>query len=292
VLTVSHRQYGKRRRRQAAAALGLLLGYALHAPAAIYRWQDDTGTTHYGDTPPPNVHAPQQLHPTSYDSYGRVARVLDGDTVVLEDERRVRLLGIDTPEIAHRGRPGEKLGEKARRFLQSRVAGKRIRLRYDLQHRDRYGRLLAHLHLEDGSNINAQLLEQGLAHALFKWPNLKHAETYYALEQQARRQERGIWALAAYRVRPMQGLAALRNRFVRLRGKVTRVEKKRRYRYLLFGDQLQVAIDNKRQPLFEEAGILVETLRGQTLTLRGWLSRRRGTPFLELEHPFQLERIE
>lgn len=270
----------------------LVLCYPATTVAEIYRWQDAEGAIHYGDSPPLGAHKLKQFPPNTYDSGGLVASVIDGDTLKLADGRRVRLLGIDTPEVAHHGQAGEPLGEQARRFLKKQIEGKRVHLRYDLQRRDHYQRLLAHLFLENGENINAKLLERGLAHALFKWPNLKNAEHYYTLESEARRQGSGVWALPSYQVRPMQNLGALRNRFMRLRGQVAQLIHQRRYTYLLFGDKLRVAVKRTRLELFRQAGIDLDALAGRWVTLRGWLGQRRGTPYLELQHPFQLERIE
>lgn len=274
----------------AGLGLCLLLSHSIALAAEIYRWQDAEGHTYYGDHPPDTAQGLRKLQLTSVEGYHRVSAVIDGDTVELGDGRRVRLLGINTPEVAHHGRPGEELGEKAKRFLERRLKNKKVRLRYDIQRRDRYERLLAHIFLEDGRNINTLLLQKGLAHALFKWPNIKHIENYYAQERQARQQGKGIWTLAAYQVRPMEKLLSLRNRFVRLQGRVDKIEHKRRYSYLLFPGKLKVAVDQSRLPLFEEAGVKLDTLSGKKVILRGWLRQRDGSPYLKLEHPYQLER--
>ncbi len=167
-----------------------------------------------------------------------------------------------------------------------------MQLRYDLQHEDRYNRLLAHLYLEDAQNLNALLLQEGLAYARFEWPNLHDADHYYEIEKKARNQARGIWALTAYQVKSLENLDAMRNRFVRLRGRLTRVEKKHRYTYLVFADKLRVAVKNSRLGLFKEAGLDPGALTRQMIILRGWLGRRSGFPYLELSHPYQLEQVE
>ncbi len=262
------------------------------AEAGIYRWQDHTGTTHYGDSPPTAARKLTELTPTPYDSSGLVTTVLDGDTLILADGRRVRLLGIDAPEVAHHSQPGEPLGEKASLLLKSRALGKPVQLRYDMQYQDRYDRLLAHVYLDDGQNLNSLLLQEGLAYARFEWPNMKYAEEYYAIEKKARHQKLGIWSLPAYQIKPMDNLETLRNRFVRLRGQPVRLETTRRYSYLLFGDKLRVAIKTSRLGLFREAGVDLDALLRKTIVLRGWLGHRRGVPYLELAHPFQLEQID
>lgn len=280
------------RRQPFMAILAAFLLAIPDAGAAIYRWQDDAGATHYGDSPPIAAQELAELTPTSYDSYGLVATVLDGDTLILTDGRRVRLLGIDAPEIAHRNQASEPLGEKARLFLKSHAEGKRVQLRYDMQRQDRYDRILAHVYLDDGQNLNTLLLQQGLAYARFEWPNMKFAEDYYAIEKRARNQRHGIWSLPAFQVKPLENLEALRNHFVRLRGQPVRIETSRRYYHLLFGDKLRVAVKNSRLELFRKAGIDLDNLLRKTIVLRGWLGRRKGMPYLELSHPFQLEQVE
>lgn len=272
--------------------LAVLLLSAPATDAGIYRWQDNSGATHYGDSPPSAAQQLSELTPTPYDSYGLVATVLDGDTLILTDGRRVRLLGIDAPEIAHHNRPGEPLGEKARLFLKKQAEGKRVQLRYDMQHQDKYDRLLAHVYLEDAQNLNILMLQEGLAYARFEWPNMTYAEQYYAIEQRARQQNHGIWSLPGFQIKSMENLETLRNRFVRLRGRAVRVEKNRRYLYLFFGDKLRVAVKNSRLELFREAGIKLDDLLRKRIVLRGWLGRRGGIPYLELSHPFQLEHVE
>ncbi len=108
----------------------------------------------------------------------------------------------------------------------------------------------------------------------------------------ARSQRQGIWKLPSYQIKSMKNLAALRNRFVRLRGRVARIEKKRSYSYLLFGDKLRVAVKHSRLRLFREAGLDLNALVRRTVVLRGWLRQRDGTPYLKLSHPFQLEQVQ
>jgi len=276
-------------RHTACASLCILLCHISAIPAAIYRWQDSAGSAQYGDVPPPDARQLKRLHPTAYDSYGLVANVIDGDTLDLADGRRVRLLGINAPEVAHHGRPGEALGEKAKQVLYSLVADKRIRLRFDMQHYDHYHRLLARIYLEDGTEINPLLLQQGLARAMFVWPNMEGAERYYSIEKVARQHRLGVWALPTYQIQTLDTLLSQRNRFTRLRARLSRIEKRGRYNYLWFTDKLRVAIKQSRMPLFKRAGINFNRLIGHRLTLRGWLGLRHGVPYLELGHPFQLE---
>jgi hypothetical protein len=71
--------------------------------------------------------------------------------------------------------------------------GKKVRLEYDVQTRDKYGRLLAYVYLEDGIFLNAELVKQGYAHVSTYPPNIKHAEEFVRLQQEAREKDRGLW---------------------------------------------------------------------------------------------------
>lgn len=121
-----------------------------------------------------------------------VTRAVDGDTIVLADKERVRLIGVDTPEIHHPRKPVQYYAEEAYRFTQRIVEGKKVRLEYDYQRRDRYGRLLAYVYLPDGTFLNAELIRQGYGHAYTKFP-FKYLEEFRRLEREARETGKGLW---------------------------------------------------------------------------------------------------
>lgn len=121
----------------------------------------------------------------------------DGDTIVLADGERVRYLGINTPEIAHDGKPGEPYGEEARVFNKKLVWGNRVRLEFGEERRDRHGRLLAYVFLEDGTFVNGELVRQGFAHLLNRQRRLSYWDRLLELQRQALREKRGIWSIGA-----------------------------------------------------------------------------------------------
>ena len=86
-----------------------------------------------------------------------VSRVIDGDTIELIDGIKIRYIGINTPEV---NQPGGKEATEANRAL---VEGEKVRLEYDVQQQDKYGRTLAYVSLEDGTFVNAELVKQGYA---------------------------------------------------------------------------------------------------------------------------------
>ncbi len=270
-------------------AIPLLLFSHAALTQAVYRWQDQGGKTHYSDHPPTSINTPQPLtlHPgrTLYE----VEKVLDGDTIVVKGSGKVRLLGINTPEIAHRQHAAEPLGDRAHQRLQQLLMGKRVYLEFDQQRRDRFKRLLAHVTLEDGSNINEQLLREGLARALFLQPNMNHLHDYYRIEAEAAENKRGIWSLPDFRIRSTRKADTCVKQFCRLRGKVMKIEKKHRYTYLHFPGNLLVSIKHTYLKQFQTAGLNIQTLKGTTVIVRGWLGTRNAAPYLQLQHPLQIQ---
>jgi micrococcal nuclease len=100
-------------------------------------------------------------------------RVVDGDTIIVKmkgTEERVRLIGMDTPETVHPEKPIEYFGKAASAFTKRMAEGKMVRLEYDWQEKDKYGRLLAYVYLEDGIFLNAEIINQGYGFAYTRFP--------------------------------------------------------------------------------------------------------------------------
>ncbi len=122
----------------------------------------------------------------------RVERVVDGDTIIVGGVGRVRLIGVDTPESVDPRRPVEFFGREASAFTKRLVGGKRVRLEYDWERTDRYGRTLAYVHLPDGTFLNAEIIRQGYGHAYTRFP-FKHLDRFRQFEREARQAGRGLW---------------------------------------------------------------------------------------------------
>jgi micrococcal nuclease len=123
---------------------------------------------------------------------------VDGDTLrigVGGAEETVRLIGVDTPETVDPRRPVERFGKEASEFTRRLAEGKRVELREEIggRNRDRYGRLLRYVYLEDGTLVNAEIIRRGYGHAYVRFPFSKMDE-FLALQRQAREQGRGLWA--------------------------------------------------------------------------------------------------
>jgi len=127
-----------------------------------------------------------------------VVRVVDGDTIRVglpSGEEPVRYIGIDTPESVKPGAPVECFAKRASAYNERLVAGEKVRLVYDIERRDRYGRLLAYVYrARDGLFVNAELVRRGYATAVTFPPNVAHERELRRLARRARMSGRGLWS--------------------------------------------------------------------------------------------------
>ena len=135
---------------------------------------------------------------TGHDATVEVTRVVDGDTIDIspsvEGRSRVRLIGMDTPEIHFGTQP---YGPEASAFAKRELDGERVGLELDVQKIDPYGRLLAYVYLPDGRMFNETLLEEGYAQVATFPPNVKYQERFLKVQREAREANRGLWGLSA-----------------------------------------------------------------------------------------------
>ena len=160
--------------------------------AEIFRHIDEQGRISYSDRPSQNATLVESIS-KDYRYKVQVKRVVDGDTIVLENGDRVRLLGLNTPEIESRYRQSEEGGQLAKDWLQNKLKQGTVFIEYDQQKKDKYDRLLAHLFLADGSHLNQQLIQQGLAILSLIPPNLRYADELIKAGQEAESNKRGLW---------------------------------------------------------------------------------------------------
>lgn len=130
-----------------------------------------------------------------------VVNVIDGDTVEVKIDGQdvianVRLLGINTPESIDPRRPVQCFGKEASNFTKQLMAGKRVALHEDVQadDRDKYGRFLRNVLLEDGTDVNAMLIKEGYAYAYVSFPlNKERKAELRRLQEEASASKRGLW---------------------------------------------------------------------------------------------------
>ncbi len=153
---------------------------------------------------------PHQAPATAEGQFFYVSKAIDGDTLRLSNGENVRLIGIDTPESRYNSKLARdsqrsrkdmdtilKMGRSASAFTKSLVEGKRVKLLFDVQKHDKYGRLLAYVYLEDGTFVNGKIVEEGYAQVMTIAPNVKYSQTFLKLEREARQKGNGLWKSAA-----------------------------------------------------------------------------------------------
>ncbi len=136
-----------------------------------------------------------------------VEHVSDGDTFVLRDGRKVRMIGVDTPETHDENRNNQNArrnsldkkrvrsyAETAKKFLQKTIEGQEVRLESDWQTEDKYGRVLAYVYrISDGLFVNAEILKEGYGFAYLQFP-FKRSKEFEKYSNESRKNKKGLWA--------------------------------------------------------------------------------------------------
>jgi micrococcal nuclease len=222
-----------------------------------------------------------------------VARVIDAETIALDDGTEVRLIGA----LPSRGLDPASDG-LAVAAIDDAVRGRSVELRYGGRRSDRYGRRLAQVFVIDGDArgwLQGQLVESGRARAYALPGNDACLEDLLVKEQLARLNGRGIWSNSPYRVRnsaQTRELLALRGRFAVVEGKVQKVAASGGRTYLNFGSDWKRDFTATVPPAVirakPEAQKYLNSLQGRDVRVRGWIERRNG-PLIELSSLDEIE---
>lgn len=194
-------------------------------------------------------------------------KVIDGDTVHLVDQRRIRVLGINTPER------GEVLARMASDFIRKQPAegwGLQLAGKQD----DRYHRVLADLVLPDGRLLSAVLIGQGAAFAVYFPPNIRYAGCFAIMEQQAREAGRGVWSEPAFAPLYATDMQHAQGGFRRLRGRVVGVDESRVGWWIQLDGDAVLQVSRANQQYFQQdppPGWI-----GLEIEVTGWLVDRQA----------------
>ncbi len=214
-----------------------------------------------------------------------IARVSDGDTVVLSDQRRVRLIGINTPEL-HARTPqlathAKNAAEQLEQWLPS---GEVAWLYVGEEPHDRHGRQLGHLvRARDNLAVAPKLLRLGLAAQSAVKPNTLCANQFAGVEKLAVQKNLGLWA--DRHLLTIKANEANRNTagFKLVTGLVSKVIHKKRYTEIKLDAAFSVRV---RKSLAKRLSL--DDLTGQAIEVRGWISQSNNTPFVWLQHEANL----
>lgn len=257
----------------------ILIAPSLLVSAEIFVRELPDGRVQYSDQAYPGS---KQVSVDPGYSYYTVSKVFDGDTLLLQNGLKVRLLGINAPEVEGRHKPAEPGGDAAKTGLTEILAEEKIRLQPDLEKKDKYGRTLAHVFAHDGKHINLELVKRGLATVSIYPPNLAYTDQLLLAQREAETAERGLWRLKAYQTKSFVAIDDTNYRgWHRVIGRVAAVKNGRKYSYLEFSPRFGVAIANQFLPLFPDLNRYV----GNEVEVRGWISRKRQHFTMFVRHP-------
>lgn len=218
-----------------------------------------------------------------------VARIIDGETVGLDDGREVRLIGALAPRARDAGAEPDAwpLEEAAKTTLAELTLGKTVELAYGTASSDRYGRELAHLFAQDETGrriwVQGEMLQLGFARAYALPGDDACLTTLIANEAIGRTVGAGIWTSPIYRVREAgtaKALRAARSSFQIVRGTVTSVSQSKSTTYLNFGadwrEDFTVAVPRTVLRSDPARATELQNLTGKSVEVRGWIERRNG----------------
>ncbi len=227
--------------------------------------------------------------PDRIDHQAKVKWVHDGDTVILESGEKLRLIGLNTPELGKDGKPDRPYALSARRTLQQLLKKHhyRIALRYDSDERDHHGRRLAHPYLPDKTSITAHMLRRGLAIALTVPPNDWNVSCYRDAESQARRKRLGIWSLPRYKTIKTERLTGNERGFRIVEGKILRIGRSKQALWVNLTGNLALRINHEDIANFSNVDF--DRIRGKRVIARGWMYKHKRQLRMQIRHPADLE---
>jgi micrococcal nuclease len=219
---------------------------------------------------------------------GKVVAVYDGDTIKVRfadgSERRVRLIGIDTPEIGETQEEARLEAQLAKRFAFHYLYQKPVNLTYERDLEDKYGRLLAYVWTEEGL-FNELILKQGFARVFWAFP-FELKERFVRAQQEAREKERGFWQKKPY---PIVSGQDIRDHIGELRRvRFVCVRMRRRGNFLFLNPEpgdFSVLIPQENLSFFPGW----KSWEGSTIEIGGFLEEYKGHPQIMVFFPLQLE---
>ncbi len=213
----------------------------------------------------------------------KVLKVIDGDTIKLSGGKLLRYIGIDTPEVRIKKKNNfvyspQPFALEAKEYNQQLVLGKTVKIEYDIEKKDRYGRILGYCYV-DGVFINAKLLEEGYAVVYTYPPNVKHANLFYKLQTEAREQNKGLWG--SYEIIFSEDAQLYVGQIKTVRGYVKSTYQSSKCVFLNFGEDWQtdftVVVFNNSIESFRKKGVdPLLFYRGKLVEITGRIREYNG----------------
>lgn len=232
-----------------------------------------------------------------------VSHVIDGDTVVLDDRTgtHLRYLGIDAPEKMTIDTPSDPLGKESTELNRKLVEGKKVKVEFDKEKYDSYGRLLGYVYV-NGSFVNELMLEKGMAHLLLIEPNKKYEDTLKKAQSRAVSAGKGIWKRnrsynlseknERFLVKPVNATRHIDQRVV-VRGKISDVRTNKHVIKLNMEEELDIVIFKNNLENFRHLEIEPSSYyTGVPVEVTGTITMYRGRAQIIVDHPISLRNLE
>jgi len=226
----------------------------------------------------------------------KVVEVIDGDTVKLSNGRFLRYIGLDTPEVRIKNKGGDfkyrpqPFSLEAKEFNRKLVEGKLVRIEFDIEKTDRYGRLLGYCFV-DKTFVNARLIEEGYAVLYTFPPNVKYTDSFVESQKKAQKKKKGLWGSFAIidHTQANQYINQVRS----VEGRVMSTYKSKKCIYLNFGRDYKkdftVVIFNNTLDFFNRKGVdPVSFYTGKKIRVMGRIREYNG-PEIIVNSPYEIE---
>jgi len=229
----------------------------------------------------------------------KVLEVIDGDTIKLSNGKLLRYIGLDTPEVRIKDKLGnfnyrpQPFSLEAKEFNRKLVEGKNVRVEFDIERTDRYGRLLGYCFVGE-TFINKELIEQGYA-ALYTYPpNVKYVDSFVASQKKAKEKQKGLWG--SFEVINHSQASKYINQIRSVEGVVVGNYKSARCVFLNFGqnyrNDFSVVIFNNVLDAFKRKGIdVLSFYNGKKVRVTGKIREYNG-PEIIVNSPYEIEVLE
>lgn len=221
----------------------------------------------------------------SWDATAIVKQVNDGDTVTLSDGRRVRFIGINTPEVNHGNlSKSEPYANKAKALIERYVRkGDKIRLVFDKTKHDKYGRVLAYVYSKTGRNLALMQLQKGFAKHWVIGKNDKFWKCFQTAERQARKRKKGVWS----DFKPIKAAQFKKSGtgYQYVSGVITKLDKTSKGLSFVLDKKITVKISKSNLVTLEKNNI--HFMLHQRVLLNGKVTLSRGKGKMTIYHPAQ-----
>ncbi len=229
--------------------------------------------------------------PVSEQDTGVIIVVYDGDTVGIEfsdgQRRKIRLIGIDSPETGHSDEQVRLLAQLSKRFTFYYLYRKQVTVKYDWEREDKYGRLLAYLWTEKNGLFNEFILEEGFASAYLRFPfKEEYRKKFIQAEKSARISTKGLWREEPYPMVPLDKISGYIGQTAAVQYMCQDIQTKGQFFFLNSTEQrFSTLIPNNKENFF--AG--VKEFKGRVIRVQGFVEEYDGQPQIIAFFPRQIK---